>query len=561
MPKQRFSSVTIRPTRTRGARGAAGHSGRASSKEAAARTASRAARDSRAASRADGASRVASRTKTKAGRKVAKIQRADDGAQRDNAKKYGIPELTTFVPQAAFVRDAGAVKEVLQGLKAQAARLNGIRSDINQDSFALLQHEIKNPAWVAEFADNLKALILAKRERYATAVRPPRPTNDNGEQVPYVGDTYDALVKVCDFIDKTYFGADKPTRDKWLENVRTRLHNAVNGDKGLASIAGATRADARNVVASVVRTLRTSYKLFMESYMNIMMLGNAGTGKTTIASVIGNVFYTLLIVLRPPVLYTAANFISPFQGGTPTQVVRLLHSAIDSVIFIDEAYSLAGCAGNATKPVDKRGESYHDQGITELVNFLSNFKGQYMMIVAGYTAPMLQCFLGSNQGLPRRFPPDKRFVLPDYDTNTLMLILKGQLALQLSGVESRLAYPIGLSNAELSIVSDVVEVLNADGVLTGQGGDMEALASSIATEVINFVDDFSGPPSGITQTRRLLLLEKAVQRFLVGRPCRIKLEPHGLATLCDVKINGSKRSFSRTSRSSRTSSRTSRTSQ
>lgn len=161
-------------------------------------------------------------------------------------------------------------------------------------------------------------------------------------------------------------------------------------------------------------------KLFRKKMLNIMLLGGAGTGKTTIAGVIGKVFGCSGIFVSGEVIEAGrAELVGQYEGQTVARTRNFLISNLDNgVIFIDEAYAIT--------PWDKgKPEGYGSEAATAMVEFMTQFQGLYCIIVAGYETPMVRYFLGTNEGLNRRFP--NKFLLQDLNSDDLIVVFKRKL--------------------------------------------------------------------------------------------------------------------------------------
>jgi hypothetical protein len=141
--------------------------------------------------------------------------------------------------------------------------------------------------------------------------------------------------------------------------------------------------------------------------LNLAMLGPPGTGKTTVAQIMGRIFYDLgclptdkLVIARRDML------IGEFIGQTAPKTQKVLESALGGTLFIDEAYSLTP-RPKGVSHVDP----FNKEAIETLVPFMSANKGKLAVIVAGYEEE-IQEFLNSNVGLPGRFSNFINF--PDY---------------------------------------------------------------------------------------------------------------------------------------------------
>lgn len=138
--------------------------------------------------------------------------------------------------------------------------------------------------------------------------------------------------------------------------------------------------------------------------LHMIFTGNAGTGKTSIARLIGKIYYSLGLIARSDVLETTQNdFIGQHVGETVPKTRATVNCAIGGVLFIDEAYSLMS-------------NQFGHEAINELITLLENHKNDFVCILAGYSYEMEQ-FLKANSGLKSRFPETIEF--EDYTLDEL----------------------------------------------------------------------------------------------------------------------------------------------
>ena len=151
--------------------------------------------------------------------------------------------------------------------------------------------------------------------------------------------------------------------------------------------------------------------------LHMLFEGNPGTGKTTIARLIGELFYDLGILKKGHLVEAkSADLIAEYVGGTAIKTTRLLQTALDGVLFIDEAYALSE---------EGRG-GYGAEAIDTLIPFLENSRERLIVIFAGYSTRMRR-FMESNPGLARRIPRENIFTFPDYLPEELWQIMKKEL--------------------------------------------------------------------------------------------------------------------------------------
>jgi ATPase family associated with various cellular activities (AAA)/AAA lid domain len=150
--------------------------------------------------------------------------------------------------------------------------------------------------------------------------------------------------------------------------------------------------------------------------LHLVFTGGPGTGKTTVARLIGEL-YRELGILRRGHLYApeASDLIGMYVGHTAVQTNQAVDAALDGVLFIDEAYRLSEAPGG-----------YGQEAIDTLITRMDNERDRLVVIVAGYPDKM-DAFLRSNPGLPRRFPRGNIIAFPDYEPDELFSILLGML--------------------------------------------------------------------------------------------------------------------------------------
>lgn len=152
--------------------------------------------------------------------------------------------------------------------------------------------------------------------------------------------------------------------------------------------------------------------------LHMVFLGNPGTGKTTVARLLGEILRDLGYLKRGHLIETTtADLVAGYVGQTTDKTNKIIDTALDGVLFIDEAYSLAETG---------RG-GYGQEAIDALLVRLENDRQRLVVIAAGYPVKM-EAFLKSNPGLARRFPEENRFLFPDYTPVELSQIFTNMLS-------------------------------------------------------------------------------------------------------------------------------------
>ncbi|MFE1596844.1 AAA family ATPase [Nocardia sp. NPDC058705] len=189
-----------------------------------------------------------------------------------------------------------------------------------------------------------------------------------------------------------------------LEQVLAELTPMI----GLASVKTALRE-----LASVLQLRRDQpHRTSPVIAPHMLFLGSPGTGKTTVATLVGRALVALgLLVKGDVVSVTATDLIAGYVGQTGTKTREVIESALDGVLFIDEAYALVGHGSN----------DFGRQSVAELIKWMEAYRGRLVVIAAGYQGPMEE-FLSTNPGLRSRF--SERLEFADYSRSELEQIFE-----------------------------------------------------------------------------------------------------------------------------------------
>lgn len=143
-----------------------------------------------------------------------------------------------------------------------------------------------------------------------------------------------------------------------------------------------------------------------------LFLGNPGTGKTTVARLMGSMLHSLGVLPRADVVEVSrSDLVAPYSGQTAPKTREVVNKAMGAILFIDEAYSL----------IQGPHDNFGTECISELLKLLEDRKGRFVCIAAGYSREMQQ-FLDSNSGLKSRF--NKTINFEDYNASQLMDIFR-----------------------------------------------------------------------------------------------------------------------------------------
>jgi len=201
-----------------------------------------------------------------------------------------------------------------------------------------------------------------------------------------------------------------------IEQALKELNNLV----GLKNV----KEEINNLISLInLNKIKLERGLNVYSFsLHMVFTGNPGTGKTTVARIIGKILRVLGILSKGHVIEVdRSGLVAEYIGQTAIKTNKVIDSALNGVLFIDEAYSLA------------KGENdFGQEAIETLLKRMEDERNRLVVIIAGYTEQMKD-FIKSNPGLQSRFNTYLHF--DDYDANDLENIFRQSLVkseLQLS---------------------------------------------------------------------------------------------------------------------------------
>jgi stage V sporulation protein K len=240
----------------------------------------------------------------------------------------------------------------------------------------------------------------------------------DGSQEKFLTEILNLMSKLDEFqnwsdVDKYLKGKrliePKQNNEKEENSNNDSLPLELNNLIGLASI----KEEVKKLIG-VVTTTQIKKKMNLPvspQTLHMVFQGNPGTGKTTVARILGSIFKEIGLLSKGHLIETdRAGIVGKFIGHTEEKILELVESAKGGILFIDEAYALA-----------KNDNDFGKVAIDTLVKSMEDYRDDLIVIVAGYPNEMND-FISSNPGLKSRFAYNFNF--EDYTINELTDVFK-----------------------------------------------------------------------------------------------------------------------------------------
>lgn len=216
--------------------------------------------------------------------------------------------------------------------------------------------------------------------------------------------------------------------------------------------------------------------------MHTCLSGQPGTGKTSLAKILAEVYCSLGFLKTDNIrIVGRSDLIAGYVGQTAIKTMKVLNESKGGVLFIDEAYSLG--VGE-----DEKGGSFGKECIDTINKFLSENTEDFILIIAGYKEDLERYFFGINKGLRRRFPWN--YEISNYSKEDLMQIFIHQV------VTNRWRFDISITLNNYSLLNEIFEKYS--DIFVNNGGDTLILFDK----------------AKICHSRRVFGLKKILKKYL-----------------------------------------------
>jgi len=244
--------------------------------------------------------------------------------------------------------------------------------------------EIRKIGWIqSEIRRHLRPLELDSEDPFDPPL-PPLPGSSVAEELASAREKATGLSQAT----SSKKDADEPSRQDLLREALVELHDLI----GLDTV----KHDVQELVNFLrIEEHRAQHGLPRTSLsLHMVFCGNPGTGKTTVARLLGRIFGAMGILKRGHLIETdRSGLVAGYVGQTSSKTHKKIDEALDGVLFIDEAYSLVS---------DEGPDAYGDEAVQALIKRMEDDRNRLIVILAGYSDPMA-VMLASNPGMSSRF--------------------------------------------------------------------------------------------------------------------------------------------------------------
>ena len=264
--------------------------------------------------------------------------------------------------------------------------------------------------------------------------------------------------------------AAQSTAARPLEEVLNELDDFI----GMRSVKNSIRRLAVQSMFMKQRAQMGAGKV-QQMAMNFVLMGNPGTGKTSIARKMGEILQSMDILPTSRVIEASrATLVGKYMGETPKIVNSMCDKAMGGILFIDEAYTLSD-----------QNDQYGKEAIDTLMKRMEDDRGKFVVIAAGYKDQMEQ-FMQANPGLASRF--NHKLHIEDYNEDELLAIYK-----KMAQKESYILSP----TAEFKVLDVICRMLVDKDESFGNAREMRNLLDATVQQLSMRVSQL--PPDQVTK--------------------------------------------------------------
>tara|TARA_B110000046_G_scaffold185181_1_gene225907 strand:+ start:3472 stop:5118 length:1647 start_codon:yes stop_codon:yes gene_type:complete len=310
-----------------------------------------------------------------------------------------------------------------ESLSARWRRSVGISMAYKREKYTALK--AKKEVQLEDAHAKVMAFVAMAKEGATDAERMAGGATPNWDIAEKVNSTWQTLVTQIAATDKIIHKAlERQTRINASSDFRLLRNKFAEAIAELVSDYG--KLDALlDGIADLIESFISVPMSTSTGFLNFVIMGKPGTGKTRMAGKLGSVLGKLgLLVYDQVVEAGRSDFIAEYEGQTAVKTRKFLVSNLEKIIFLDEAYSLTSWE---EKPgVPRKLSAFSGEAVAEIIAFMSQHVGCSSFMAAGYEKEMTEDFLPSNSGFDRRIT--RNIWIPDYTSDELWEIYLKSLA-------------------------------------------------------------------------------------------------------------------------------------
>lgn len=330
-------------------------------------------------------------------------------------KKY-LTEKEQYIIQH-FCKHNATIKQFVAGYGIFIRRLSYERFQerktdmfpIEERTYFIVSYQRSNPKYYGKVTENIDFLRLMESTEDILS-----------DFLQFGSETVEQekfyLDEILDYIEQESdkFSTEVVEKEE-LSNLTTAMRQ-LDDLIGLEPVKQEIRALTANYRVNQIKQKKGLITSSLESY-HLVFAGNPGTGKTTVARIVADIYYHLGIISESKVKEVSrVDMVAGYVGQTALKTEAVIKEALGGILFIDEAYSLT----ESDHPTD-----FGKEAIDVLLKMMEDYRENLVVIVAGYPDKM-ETFLDFNPGLKSRF--SNKIPFPDYSVDELLRIFDMYIA-------------------------------------------------------------------------------------------------------------------------------------